>query len=130
VLLAWIAFEVGSDTWRDGRTGLRWTARDNDFDIGWESAREYCDRLSRGGFSDWRMPSIDELSGLYDPESSKEYKTRGRVELTSWWVWGADTKPDDPLLAAEFNFTSGGKSWRGRGNAGTIRVLCVRRSGG
>jgi hypothetical protein len=33
----------------------------------WNAAGNYCSNLKLGDYSDWRMPTIDELQGIYDP---------------------------------------------------------------
>src|SRR5205807_1728009 len=49
----------------DRVTGLMWTRRDNGEDINWREANEYAKKLALGGYSDWRLPTIDELEKLY-----------------------------------------------------------------
>jgi hypothetical protein len=60
-----IAPVVGA--WTDPATGLTWTKADNGSDVNWNQANAYCSNLRLGGFSDWRLPTIDELQGIYDP---------------------------------------------------------------
>jgi len=61
----------------DTRTGLMWAAKDNGADINWPNAKRYCENYRGGGYTDWRMPTQDELAGLYD--SSKSYKASQRA---------------------------------------------------
>ena len=58
---------VPSVGWTDPDTGLTWTKADNGSDINWNQAIAYCSNLRLGGYSDWRLPTIDELQGIYDP---------------------------------------------------------------
>lgn len=30
----------------------------------WQEASDYCAKLNRGGYSDWRLPTLDELKGM------------------------------------------------------------------
>ena len=53
--------------WIDPDTGLTWTKSDNGSDIDWNQATAYCSNLRLGEYSDWRLPTIDELQGIYDP---------------------------------------------------------------
>ena len=53
--------------WTDPSTGLMWTRSDNNADVDYDQAISYCKNLSRGGFSDWRLPAIEEIKGIYDP---------------------------------------------------------------
>src|SRR5260370_29047665 len=52
--------------WSDSSTGLMWTAKDNGSDISWATAVKHCHNLRLAGYSDWRLPSIDELERIYD----------------------------------------------------------------
>ena len=62
----------GNGTVSDTSTGLMWqqdTARDEwgDYDyMTWEEALDYCEVLSLGGHTDWRLPNIKELDSLVD----------------------------------------------------------------
>jgi hypothetical protein len=53
--------------WTDPDTGLIWTKSDNGSDVNWNQATDYCTNLRLGRFSDWRLPTIDELQDIYDP---------------------------------------------------------------
>jgi tetratricopeptide (TPR) repeat protein len=53
--------------WADPATKLMWTRKDNGSDITWYAAASYCSNLRLNDYSDWRMPTIDELQGIYDP---------------------------------------------------------------
>ncbi|MGK5093651.1 DUF1566 domain-containing protein [Deltaproteobacteria bacterium TL4] len=48
----------------DNQTGLMW--QDNDYTglHNWNDAISYCDNLNLDGYSDWRLPSLSELSDL------------------------------------------------------------------
>src|ERR1700733_10029900 len=47
--------------WADPSTGLTWAARDSSKRMGWHKATKYSRNLRLAGYSDWRLPSIDEL---------------------------------------------------------------------
>jgi hypothetical protein len=52
--------------WVDPATGLMWAGKDNGKDVDWQKATKYCRGLRLAGYSDWRLPTIDELKGIYD----------------------------------------------------------------
>jgi hypothetical protein len=58
--------ELARITWVDPKTKLMWALKDNGLDVNWEEAINYCRQLQLGGFSDWRLPEIGELEGIYD----------------------------------------------------------------
>ena len=71
----------GNGTVSDSVTGLMWQQGDGQNDDGgrtWEEALGYCENLSLGGHSDWRLPNVRELETLvawdrYDPAIDTMY---------------------------------------------------------
>ncbi len=55
----------------DTQTGLMWAARDNGSDIDWHGAKRYCESYRGSGYTDWRMPTQNELAELY--RTGEEY---------------------------------------------------------
>ena len=74
----------------DQETGLMWTRRDNGEDVNWHEANEYARHLRLGGYSDWRLPTIEELEKLYDPKEG-------------WEIQDPKTIPADELVGLEFD---------------------------
>jgi len=126
-----IAYSNG--TVLDTQTNLMWVAKDNGTDIKWQDAKSYCDNNRQGGYKDWRMPSQDELAGLFDGPS-KGYKAKcclecpnikvtNLIELSCFWLWGAETRSFD---AAGLLFDDGKQYWGRQSFSGNYRVLPVR----
>ena len=59
-----------NQTWTDPATRLMWTAKDNGSDVDWEQATAYCAKYQFAGHSGWRLPTTEELQGIYDPSVS------------------------------------------------------------
>jgi len=57
---------TAAGTVTDNITGLVWQKQDDAAAKTWESAISYCEGLSLGGFTDWRLPNVKELSSLVD----------------------------------------------------------------
>jgi hypothetical protein len=123
-----IAYSDG--TVLDTRTNLMWAANDNGSDINWANAKSYCENYRGGGYSDWRMPTQDELAGLYD--SSKKYKTTQRdyyvrltelIQLSDCCPWASETRGYD---GAHFLFGTGTRAWTYRSFGFNTRALPVR----
>lgn len=57
-------------TWTDPATGLMWAKKDFGSDVSWEQASDYCTKLQLAGYNDWRLPTIEELEGIYDSSVS------------------------------------------------------------
>lgn len=50
----------------DTNTGLMWAAKDNGEDVNWHDAKRYCESYEGGGYVDWRLPTVKELSSIYN----------------------------------------------------------------
>jgi len=129
-----IAYNDG--TVLDNDRGLMWAARDNGAPITWEKAKDYCSNFRAGGFTDWRMPTQDELTDLYDAQVTNTAPPadgcKGGCHLTHLihlsccpvWYWnGIDEVP------GFFHFGVGPKDWRNQSlEAFSPRALPVRQS--
>jgi hypothetical protein len=87
----------------DTKTNLMWAAKDNGSIIDWGDAKAYCDNYRGGGYTDWRMPTQDELAEL-----SASGAHKGKVVLIKSWIWASETRGSE---AAGFDFHSGGRGW-------------------
>jgi hypothetical protein len=129
-----IAYDNG--TVLDTKTNLMWAAKDNGSDINWSNAKSYCENYRGGGYADWRMPTPDELAGLYD--TSKTYQSDCRYLLNSKWdthltelihltcpcLWASETLGSN---AANFYFNEGKRMWHPQTDVYYyLRVLPVR----
>lgn len=120
-----------------------WTASDNGKNVNWNQAMEYCRDLRLAGLSDWRLPTIEELQGIYgtggfaapSPRNGGEWALAGRAKgdlfLTGAREWSSTRVPDDrghsSGYAWQFDFPHG-KRWKDPlGYSGSLRALCVRR---
>jgi tetratricopeptide (TPR) repeat protein len=124
-----IAYNNG--TVSDTKTNLMWAAKDNGSNINWANAKSYCENYRGGGYSDWRMPTQDELAGLYDAGKSRPgacntsypiHVATELIDITCLAPWASETSGSD---AAYFNFSDGGRHWGRQSNVG-IRALPVR----
>ena len=118
---------VPEEVYLDPETRLMWTIQDNGKDIDWHDANQYAGQLRLGGYSDWRLPTIDELEKLYDPQDSSANKIRKPFRLTSYWVWSSTKEGSGSAWVLFFN--SGRRLVLSMGHSGLGRALCMRRSG-
>jgi Protein of unknown function (DUF1566) len=118
----------------DTGTGLMWAAKDNGSDIEWQDAKSYCEHYRGGSYTDWRMPTQDELAGLYD--AAKTYQAScgdvvhitKLIHLTCNWVWASTTSSTffgSPRVA-DFDFSTGGWHWHHPKQSHPYRALPVR----
>jgi len=126
-----IAYSNG--TVLDTHTKLMWAAKDNGSDINWANAKSYCENYRGGGYTDWRMPTQDELAGLYD--QTKTYRSdcgndvhlTELIRLTCTAPWASETR--SRLFgsdAAGFGFFTGGRLWHPQSGNYYDRALPVR----
>jgi len=120
----------------DTATNLMWVARDNGIDTTWAKAKVFCEQCRVGGYSDWRLPTGDELAGLFDstrrhPAACNKDATVGvgtdLIEITCFWAWAVETRQSffgNNCYA--FSFGQGSQGWLVGGEAHLRRVLPVR----
>jgi formylglycine-generating enzyme required for sulfatase activity len=115
---------LGKEVWSDLSTRLMWALEDNGTNINWYDAAEYCQKSSLGGYSDWRMPTIDELANIYDKsQRDGAYYIKGGIHLTMCCVWSSSKSSDG---AWNFGFGNGERYSNGLYYPRDVRALCVR----
>jgi hypothetical protein len=84
-----------------------WTLKDNGTDINWTDSRRYCQALRTGGFSNWRMPSLNELESVFDGHVTRTAAQPG-ASLPAMHVYQPDngTAPLDYHIAGEILLTT------------------------
>jgi hypothetical protein len=122
--------------WTDAATGLTWTNKDSDSELDWNGAKSYCQNLSLGGYSDWRLPIVDELRGIYDRRATAttvmfnsyyKYHIKGGIVLKGQaGPWSATEEGSGEAWL--FSFLDGGP-YSSRKFPGMVTyALCVRGS--
>jgi hypothetical protein len=128
-----VALPVG---WTDPATRLTWTKEDNGSDVNWNQAIAYCSNLRLGEYSDWRLPTIDELQGIYDssieipgqwPKYGQEatWHVKGNLKL-SGEHWSSSQKNAKEVWSFSFDGVGLRRSWT-HWDSADLRALCVRR---
>jgi len=123
-----IAFD--NQTVLDTKTNLIWAAKDNGRDINWYNAKKYCESYSGGGYTDWRMPTQDELAQLYDAGKAQHRDAQQNplhltelIRLTDCCPWSSKTRGSE---AAYFDFTDGTHWWFVSPGTSINRAIPVR----
>jgi len=84
----------------------------------WDQAMRYAENLRKGGFSDWRVPTKEELKILY------EIKDVCGIDKNEGWLWSSSTKSDSTEFAWCLLFDIGYVYYYNKTNS--INVCCVR----
>ena len=120
---------VEGDVVSDSETGLEWTARDADQNLPWDEAERHCGDLDLQGRTDWRLPGIEELQGLYDKRFSEPCGDRTchldpRIRIRGQYVWTGTERIRGTRFYLDLSLGTRLSPWI----SPTLvrRVLCVR----
>lgn len=106
----------------DSTTGLMWQDGYK-ASLKWGEAIGYCEALSLGGYSDWRLPNIKELQSIIDRSRYPAIKS-GFVNPSSIEHWSSTTYPLHPDYAFLVYFSNGYSYARQKSYSPLVR--CVR----
>jgi serine/threonine protein kinase len=106
----------GNGAISDTKTGLMWTREDSYVDLGrylnWGQSRSYVNKLSTGGYSDWRLPKLAELKEIYEIKKSNTDKDGDIIHIDpifssggTFWNWSSEEQ--DKCCAKVFLFIDG-----------------------
>ena len=106
---------------KDTKTGLEWVAGPDE-NTDWLKAKTWVQNLDLGG--GWRMPTLDELEGLYI-EGSRTRKMTLLMKTSGRWVWSVKTDKGSSD-ARSFHFISGARDSRNLDDSRNGRAFAVR----
>ena len=76
--------EISEDVvFTDSTTGFMW--QKIDISNTWQYALGYCDDLTYAGYSDWRLPNLNELESLLNDNSTEPYSDFPNVGVSDYW---------------------------------------------
>ena len=64
---------LNDKTWIDPDTGLMWQVNISKKKYNWNEAKKYCSNLNYAGYSDWKLPNIDELKSILSDKKNKGF---------------------------------------------------------
>jgi hypothetical protein len=114
----------GNNTVTDTKTGLTWAVKDNGNNLNWHDAKQYCKNYRAGGYTDWRLPTLNELVKIYDPKikNRRGYHVTNFIDI-NYSPWAAETRG---LKGAFFHFGAGKAGWYPQSESLITRALPVR----
>jgi len=110
--------DLGNGIVRDNVTGLEWQKTANK-GFSWQNAITYCENLTLAGKTDWRLPTIKELSTIVDSSvTGPAINTSYFANTLSSEYWSSTTYAIDTTYAwsLDFNYGSSVTSLKGEGN--------------
>lgn len=116
----------GDGTVTDNLTGLMWQQGEGNLKT-WADALSYCNGLSLGGQSDWRLPNIKELQSITDLTAQHPAIDTAYFPNThSEWYWSSTTTESNTGSAMAVDFEYGEVYPRDKANYHTYYARCVR----
>ncbi|MBF0534910.1 MAG: DUF1566 domain-containing protein [Nitrospirae bacterium] len=132
----------------DQNTGLMWERAHHSSKVDYNTANGYCDNLTLGGYTDWRVPTIKELFSISDSRGAThkrfyidtnyfdlEIPTEGELTGTHTYdmmgqTWSSTLRPDKVNTVYFYNFLDG--HIKSNGTDGTFENFyrCARGTSG
>ncbi len=98
----------GNGTITDRATGLVWQKSGSDMYITYDRAHVYIEELNKkqyAGYNDWRLPTVDELISLLEPEKQSDGLYIDPVfDSTQIWCWSSDKRSSGLAWYVGFNY--------------------------
>jgi hypothetical protein len=112
----------------DTKAKLMWMNRDNSVALSWPDAKKYASESREAGYSDWRLPTLAEVSALYDKAKTRrsycppavdelgatadDIHLPDMIHLTCTRIWTSQERSDKPGSVTIFDFHSGNDAAR------------------
>jgi len=97
----------GDGTVTDRATGLTWEQSGSKEIMTYDKAPEYINDLNRrkfAGYSDWRLPTVEELLSLMEKEKqSNDLYIQTVFDSKQRWCWSADKRPSGGAWYVDFS---------------------------
>ena len=101
----------------DRTSGLMWQKKPDGVERNWKDAKLYCQKLSLGGYSDWRLPNESVLMKMI------KNKMMFSSSLRNNYYWSSTvSNPTSWATYVNFGYGDKGVAWKGSG----MYVRCVR----
>jgi len=123
-LVSPVDFSKNGNIVTDNITGLQWQDDTIGTPLNWQMAIDHCEASNLDGFSDWRLPNLNELSSLIDYSSSNPAMDPTFQNITSNVYWSSTSNASYQDNAFGFSSTQGGHVVDSKSNSYYVR--CVR----
>ena len=125
--LASVFADNGNGTVTDKAKNLTWQQQDDGAKKTWEQALAYCEGLTLGGSSDWRLPNVKELASIEDFSKYPVADVNFFPTTKQDYYWSSTTVTAAVTTAWQASFLGGSVGLPGlaKATAGAY-VRCVR----
>lgn len=113
-----------ADTVVDSDTNLQWQDNTEVKYYKWDQAKNYCLDLSLGGYTDWRLPNVQELISIVDIQRSNPAIKKGFENVKSADYWTSSGYAADSSKVWEVTFKDGRVFMYDSSSSGYVR--CIR----
>jgi len=114
----------GNGTVTDTSTGLMWQQAYSPGTGTWEQALAYCEGLNLGGYTDWRLPTVNELRSLLDYSRYESMINATYFPGTvSSFYWSSTTDAEFTDRACGVGFYDGYDSGHNKYNSTYVRAV-------
>jgi hypothetical protein len=107
----------------DHKTNLVWDANTTAESKTWAEADAAAKSCRLGGFTDWRLPTLDELESIRDISRYNPAIDTSLFSAKSEWYWTASPDASDPGCAWIVGFSYGGAYLYGRYGRCCVRAV-------
>lgn len=113
--------DFGDGTIADTTTSLMWEKTDSATGMSWDAALVSCAQTQTGGYTDWRLPTKNQLQSIITPASSTLWPSSFTAHAGAYWT--ATTLNDTPASAW---VVLSDKQTNAAPKSNAHRVRCVR----
>lgn len=106
----------------DAATGLVWT-KEYSTAVTWRNALAYCENLNYSGYSDWRLPNINDLKTLINREKYNPPSDFPDMLAASFWSSSSFVGDLNDVWSVDFG---GGGGSNGTSKSNSLNARCVR----
>jgi hypothetical protein len=117
---------MANDVVVDDETGLIWQDSASIVKKDWSGAKSYCKDLSLGGYSNWRLPHIDELISIVDTSRKSPAIKKIFKNTKSDYYWSSTEYKGDSSKAWDLIFYNGGDLYNDKSNDYYVRCVVGR----
>jgi hypothetical protein len=112
---------------KDLTHNLMWVDGGETVKKSWSEAISYCKNLNYGGYSDWRLPTIEELYSITDQRKSSAPFVNSEFNNIksgfSDWYWSSTEYNGNKSYSWKLNFYNGYDNYYNRSNSSCVRCL-------